>query len=176
MANVIRGKRASSIPELPGALLILFLFLAFPLADLATIALNASFLIGAVREAAHAAAQAKTFERPLSALDPSAKQIAAIQAARNERSFRAISITRVQTDIAITDIRTHAVTRRSTPLTQPADESKYMYAIEVTVTGHVNPLIKCSLPLLGRVPGLTEPIPLTPRAQEFAENTAGLNQ
>jgi hypothetical protein len=56
-----------------------------------------------------------------------------------------------------------------------ADTNTYIYDIQVELNGQVDPLIPF-ISMMGSVPGLTGPFPVTVRSQYSCEIPQGLNQ
>jgi hypothetical protein len=61
----------------------------------------------------------------------------------------------------------------SSPLSNVESKS-YLYQVEVTVTGRVEPLITLSNTLFGDVPGLTSALPVQATYKQFVEHPEGL--
>jgi Flp pilus assembly protein TadG len=174
--NLKRGTRStkgSYLIEAPIILFVMLIFIAFPMIDLASIAMRSTFLIASAREAARAAARAKTF----SAGDPespSAKAIATSTANTAITKFNGVAISSVKTYIVVTDLAASATNKQEGPLGDAADSTKNVYSIEVEVLGQIEPIIKYSGGALGAIPGLTAPMPLTVRSRDVCENLQGL--
>jgi hypothetical protein len=170
----------SYIVELPLALWILMVCVAFPLIMLATITLRTTFLDAVAKDAAHAAAKAYTFEAPGEDGKPSAIQLAETAAGETASKFSGITVTSIVTKIAIKDSSnpSSTVEVRTTKLGESdiIDTSKYVYSAQVEVSGEVQPLLTYNLPILGDVPGLTKPLTLTKVGLEMFENAQGLRQ
>lgn len=170
-----RSRRGALTAELPGTLWVLFFLLTFPLLNLATVTLRYTFLVAAARDAATAAAKAKSFSVDLTASDPSSVNIAPAQAAQTAQNFSGISLVGTQTNLVITNLVTQVTTKQSTRLTSPADTTTNLYGIEVVVTGDVQPFLPYS-PVLGNIPGLTGPMRVNVASTEMAENPQGLDE
>lgn len=171
-----RNCRGSVIAETPGALWLLFVLFLVPFIDLATVMLRYTFVVSASRDAAHAASKAKTFSANLSTTDLSARNAADTTGRQTAAAFSEITVSSVTTAIVSTDLSTQVVTRRSTPLTAPADTSLYLYEYETTVSGQINPLITFTVGPFPSIPGLSAPVAVAVTSREFVENPQGLNQ
>ena len=170
-----RSRRGALTAELPGTLWVLFFLLTFPLLNLATVTLRYTFLVATARDAATAAAKAKTFSVDLSGSEPSSVNVAPMQANETARKFTGISLVGVQTNLMITNLTTQATTKQATRLTAPADTTTNLYGIEVVVTGDVQPFLPYT-PVLGNIPGLTGPMRVNVASTEMAENPQGLDE
>lgn len=169
-----RKTSGSSMAEMPAALMIIFVGMFLPLFILASITLRTTLLSAAVKDAAHAAAKAKTFANGTPE-KPSAQEVAAEQAGATASRFGGITLDNVQTGIVTTRLGTKQVTRSTSPLVV-VDTSKNVYAVEVTVKGRIEPIIRCETGFLANVPGLTGPMPLNMVASEMTENPQGLTE
>lgn len=141
--------------------------------DLATIGLRASTLFSAAREAARVAGRSKTF------LVDGSDGLSAVNAAKQKATSMAgyyvqITPSNVRVSIIGSPIRGGATINQTTPLASSSTD--YVYQIEVSVTGNVEPLATLSPNLFGNVPGLTGPMTFTARSSEFAEYPTGLTQ
>lgn len=168
------NSRGNTLAETPAIIFVLVLGVFFPMVVLGSITLRATFLSVTAKDAAHAAAKAKTFQTG-EAEKPSAIDIANSVIAREGPKFSGISASSIKTSIVSTDVTSGSVTRSSAPLTN-VDTSRNVYAIEVAVNGKVEPIIRCETGFFGNVPGLTSPMPLTVVACEMSENPQGLNK
>ena len=171
-----RHKGAAFIAELPFALWILFFLFFLPLLDMATVCLRYCFVVAAVRDGVHAAAQSKTFLTNASPTSLSAINVAPAAVAATASGFSEITVNSVQTYILATNVASLQVSQYSQPLAQPADTTVSLYQIETIVKGQINPLITMSTGLLPGVPGLTASVPVTVAAREYCEYPQGLNQ
>lgn len=171
-----RRKIGSTLIDTPAALWLLFVLFLVPMIDLATVFLRYTFMVAASRDAAHAAAKAKTFRTDISTSERSAINMASSAATATASSFREIRVDRVVTQMVITDLSNQAVTRRTTPLTAPADTGINLYEIETTVVGQINPLVNFTAGAFPGIPGLSAPVPVSVTSREFFENPQGLNQ
>lgn len=174
-----RGRRAdaSSIAELPVAILILFLVLLLPLIDLATIAFRTSFIHSACHNAVHSAARARTFLQNGDKGELSAVNIAKRDAlATKENGLAGVNFTDRDITVVIVGNPTKVgkpPLRTDSPL-KAVETKDYIYQIEVQVSGTVEPLITLTPTLFGNVPGLTIPFPITATYRQFSEHPAGL--
>lgn len=172
-----RANSGYSIAEMPAAIWVLFICLLFPLLILVTTTIRASFLSACAKDAAHAAAKAKIFEnsngQPGDPPDAITTAVNQAQATAQALGGSAITIEPgdVKTEIVTSTLASPpTVTYSSQPL-QPGqlDVVNNVYAIQVTVTGNVQPLVTFPK-VLGDVPGLTGPIKMNAVAREMVEN------
>ena len=161
--------------DLPWTLCVLFVFLCFPLLTLGAVTIRYGFLLAASRDAAHMAAAARTFQTNSSTSDLSACNVASGQASLTAGKFTGVTVSNVSTNIVTIALSNNSVSKRTTPLTSPADTTNNIYGIEVSVTGTIAPLIAGN-PNFPRVPGLSGPMTVTISSQEICENPQGLNQ
>ena len=171
-----RKSYGSLIAEYAPALWLLLVMFMIPFLNLTTIVLRYTFLVSTSRDAAFAAARAKSFITDASTTQLSAVHLAQNQATTTAAAFTGITLTSVTTSILITRLTTGVVTRQTTVLTTPADTSNYLYQIETRVNGQVKPLITFSLPFFGTVPGLTGPMIVFVTSREYCEYPQGLTQ
>jgi len=165
--------------ELPVVLWLLLVCGVIPLMIMATITMRATLLNAAARDAAHAAAKASTFEQSEEG-HPSARQLAESTAHATASKFAGVTISQVKTSIMITDADNPSApsdirTIKLRP-TDVIDTSKYVYSVQVEVSGYVEPLIRFTLPVFGDVPGLTKPMEMKVSGVEMFENTEGLKE
>lgn len=173
-----RGGQGSSIAELPAALFLLILVLVLPLADLGTIALRSATVFSAARNAAHQAGRSKSFLKNGGSGELSAKNAALAWV--KETCKASLAGTEIEADdVRLSIIGTpltpeYPVLRTSEPLLESQPEH-YLYQIEVTVRGKVEPLVLLSSGLFGEVPGLTCPMVVSASFREYCEHPSGLN-
>lgn len=129
-----------------------------------------------ISNGASSAARAKTFESPSSDGKPPAKQIGPDTIRDTIKKFPGMRVTAVNVVILQTPTTSGFTTRSSTKLAQPADTSKFIYQIESQVRGEIDPLFLITPGLLGRIPGVSIPLPVSFVAREIAENPQGLNK
>ncbi len=176
MSLKTRRKKGALMAELPPVLWVLLIFITFPLLNLATTTMRYTILLAASRDAAAAASRAKSFTVPLNSTTPSASQIATTTANNKIVGFTGVTISNVQTVMAITNITTGVTTKRTTPLTTAADSGTNLYGIEVVVTGTLSPLITYRGAFFGSLPGFTAPMTVRIASTEMCEFTQGLTQ
>jgi len=175
-SKTCRNSQGSFIAEAPFAIWILLFLFTLPFLDLATVLLRYTFVVSATRDGAHAAAQSKTFFTNASSSSLSAINNAPAAVARTAALFNEIQVNSVQARILATNINTQQVSIYTIPLTQPADETTFLYEIETIVQGNINPLVNMNIGILPTIPGLTAPVPVTVSAREYCEYPQGLNQ
>jgi hypothetical protein len=155
-------------------LLVLFVFILFPLIAMATLAFGVSSIHNAARIAAVDAARAPTF---VSGGDQSAISVAKRLAASQATGGVSIS----EDDVVVTAQKVRlldaeqAEPQQITPLptSEEIDKSQYLYQVKVTVTGRVRPLVTVTN-IFGTVPGLTEPLTVTATSTATYEDPLGL--
>jgi hypothetical protein len=170
----IRRRTGSVLLEGPFALWILFIILFFPLVNLCTICIRSTFLWCATHDATIYAARAMSFQSSVNG-QPTAADLAELEAVRTANAFSGVHITNVLTEIVVTNNQTLAQTVQSTPLATPADTSDYSYQIQVAVSGNVDPFMPYVLSWFGTVPGLTKAYPVTFLDRQYCETPQGLN-
>lgn len=162
-----RKTTGSSSVEFP-LVLCVFLFAAcFPLADMAVLFLGAS----TVMESAHVASLRAAREADYHTAKTKATAVA------TSLANGATSI--APADVQVTYLRVPIDGATSTSFVPPLeqteiDKSKYIYQIQVTITGRVAPLITLSKDVLGDIQGLTAPLVITTSSAATFEDTNGL--
>lgn len=148
---------------------VFFLFVLLPLLDLACITLRSFALEGAARDAVHHAAKAKSFTSAAAASEQTARQFAS--------SFDGARISSIQTSIVVAAKDGSGVQRFTGKLPDSVlpDTDKSVFQIEVDVVGEVSPLITFT-DVLGKIPGLSVPIPFHTAAREVFESPALLSR
>lgn len=175
-----RNARGNSICESPCVLLVLFIFLAFPMINLGAIGLRTYLLIASGKEAAHRAAKSLTYQTPAQ-LPPGtvANNVPAVQVAeetvyRYLNNFTGVGISTVKAGIVTVNNTTGVKTG---PVYQPLPASNLygnIYYLDVEIEGQANPLVTYSGGLLGPIPGITSPVKISTHAREVFENPKGL--
>lgn len=171
-----RNRKGTTLLELPIAIWLIFVMLLMPMLSMATMGLRYAILNVVVANAAQAAARAKTFEAVSSDGKPPATQVAPDTMAREIGKFSGMSVQSVAVGIVQTPVNSGAPTRTTAKLAQPADTSRNIYQIETSVRGQIQPLFLITPALIGNVPGVSAPLPVTFVAREMAENPQGLNK
>lgn len=174
--HITRTSRGSYIADFGPALFILVVSVFFPLTNLVSLTTRTALINNAVQQTAAVAARCKTFDTSISTSELSSKATATSTFNSLTTQIGGFQPTSVQTSIIVTDIANGSSTVRTTRLSAPADTNVNVYAIRVTATGSVSPLISCSSSLFGNVPGLTGPFTITSTASSYSECTQGLNQ
>jgi hypothetical protein len=170
-----RTSNGSALLDFPIAIWLLLMMITIPLLDFATVALRATFVANAAKEAVHAAARAPSFTTNLSG-QLSATNTAFNQAKSCINGFGGLTFKTASTSIVITNTLSQSTTKQTTKLAGPADVGTFTYNLETRVTADVSPLITYNKQWFGKVPGLTTPFTLTAAAQEFCEYPQGLDQ
>jgi hypothetical protein len=166
--------------ELPVVLLVLFIFLAFPMLNLATSSVRAYFLRSAVLQAAHNAAKACTFATNVPAQEGEPPCAAAVSIANKTLddfagSFNGVSITDREISIVVQEISSGSESSSTSPLSS-VDPEKNLYYVEVSIDGEAMPLIPMTGTMVPQVPGLTSAMKLKLSGREIFEQTEGLTQ
>lgn len=178
MKGSIRLRRrsgGSAIAEAPVALWLAVLGLFMPLFCLATVTLRYTFMVTAAHEAAYQAAISKTFSTDVSTTDLCAINAADTTARNVATNFSGITVNTVSTRIIQSDSQTDSLQVYSTRLNNPADTTRYVYLLETTVTGLVQPLVSGHTGIFQNIPGLTGPMTVQVTSRKLAENPQGLN-
>lgn len=174
-----RSCKATSITEMPVVLFIFILGLLLPLIDLGFIAFRTSFIHTAASNAAHSAGRAQTFLTNGSKGELSAVNIAkrdALAVKDNGASGVNFSDQDISVVIIGTPIKAGKSPIRSTTPLQSIDTKDYLFQIEVSVAGQVDPLVTMSDTFFGAVPGLTRPMPVQATYKQFCEHPTGLSK
>ncbi|MBX9877813.1 MAG: hypothetical protein K2Y22_05090 [Candidatus Obscuribacterales bacterium] len=174
--NTSRKMRGSYIADFGPALFILVISVFFPLTNMVSMSLRTALVNNAVQQTAAAASRCKTFANSVGSTDLSSQALASSTFSSLASKIGGFSSTNVQTSIIITNIASGTSTVQTTKLAAPADTNVNVYAIRVTATGTVNPLVSCDAGKFGNIPGLTTPFTITSTASSYSECTQGLNQ
>jgi hypothetical protein len=170
-----RNQSGQSIAEVPAALYVLFVLLAFPMIDLAAVGLRYTFCTLAVDEAAGEAAMCKTFMVDSSKTDPSAQTAAQQTINRVLSKFNGLTKIDFKLRLVTTRIDNGMTTRQETPLAKPADTNTNVYVVEPELVADVQPLV--TMPFFNlNIPGITGPLRADVTARKYCENPQGLNQ
>lgn len=172
----LRRLSGTTMAEMPVALWLIIL-MCFPMLMLATTTLRYGFFWNACREAAQRASACQTFlvDTPQG---QSACTTADFWVNKAVGSFSGITVVGApNVYILQTNVATQTQTKNPnrTPLAVAADTNTYIYDIQVELNGQVDPLIPF-ISMMGSVPGLTGPFPVTVRSQYSCEIPQGLNQ
>ncbi|MBX9571194.1 MAG: hypothetical protein K2X77_20020 [Candidatus Obscuribacterales bacterium] len=171
----IQRRSGTAIAEAPVAIWFAILALFFPLLCLATITLRYAFMVTAAHEAAYQAAVSKTFSTDVSSTDLCAINSADATAKKVAGSFSGITVTNVTTRILQSDTTSNALQVHNQALNTPADTTRYVYLLETTIDGQVQPLILGHSAIFQDIPGLTGPMTVQVSSRKLAENPQGLN-
>ncbi|HEY9871621.1 MAG TPA: hypothetical protein V6D08_20865 [Candidatus Obscuribacterales bacterium] len=178
-----RKSRGAYMAELPVVLWLLLICVAFPLLILATVTVRISLLGAVAKDAAHAASKAETFESPGESGTTPALTLAKDTAASAASKLTGVTLVGTpETRIVVIDTsdpsKAPDVKSPNTKLQEsdPIDTTRYLYQIQVAVTGEIEPLIKFNLPVFGDIPGLTQPIKTTQVGIEYFEHPQGLKK
>ena len=170
-----RRNRGTSIIEVPVSIWMVFVMLLMPMLGLASITLRVALMNAVVQDAAHSASRGKTFDTATPG-KPSVKDLAKATVLETLKKFSGLSVNSIDSDILITNIENGDVTRSEEKLTTPADSSRFIYQVEVAVKGRIDPIFGTDASFFGRVPGLTEAMPIAYVARQMAETPQGLDK
>lgn len=170
-----RHRAGSAIAEAPVAIWFAILGLFMPLLCLATITLRYAFMVTAAHEAAYQAAVSKTFSTDISTTDLCAVNAADTTAKKVASNFSGITVNTVSTRIIRSDSQNDALQVYDSKLNNPADTTRYVYLLETTIDGLVQPLILGHTGIFQEIPGLTGPMHVQVTSRKLAENPQGLN-
>lgn len=189
-SSLNRNCRGSFIAENAGVTVALFLGFVFPFIDLATVGLRYSFLLRAVHDAAHIGAGASTFSSGSSSY--AVMDYAPIQVTKSLNNVPGVNLTGTpNVNIVTTAFTTNVVNVNTAnkPLPQgkipgsnPAanypsvDPTANNYAIQVSATANIDPLITVKVGFFPNVPGISGPYTCTVSSQEISENPSNLTQ
>lgn len=171
-----QGKReaiGSSMLEIPVGLMMVMVVLFIPLVSLASITLRSTIVSAVMRDAAHHAAKARTFLRPIQG-EQSATEAAQSALRSSLASFPGITLTNVDVDIIACAPTTQE--RFEEKLPAPADSTRFVYLLDVNATVQIAPLIQGDERLLGPIPGITVPMTVPVSASQISEHTEGLHE
>lgn len=171
VAKGTREPGGTAIAELPPVLIVLFLVLVFPLLDLTSACLRATFLYAAVNNATITAARARTFDRQIDG-KPSTTQVCRDNTQAAVSKFTGIRVLSQEPRILITKVATLEQSIVAGPLSKPADTGINTYQLLYTVEAEVDPLIKVPLP--ADIPGISSAITLRFSGKHYFENPQGL--
>jgi hypothetical protein len=168
-----RNRTGYSITELPLALLILFVFGAFPLMALSLTALRMAFVNLTCNEAVRAAAGTQTFSLAQTAAKTTVANLsqAFTGLVYNFQGGSNGSLTIYQTPLS----------PNGPPDPQPYNggpiqTSQYLYQYQLSMPTQIQPILQYSGGLFGNVPGWSAPIQMNVTASAYCENPQGLNQ
>lgn len=173
----VRSNKGTTIAESPMILMVLFIFLAFPLINLGAIGIRSYFIINSCKEAAHRASKSLTYE-----------QAAPVQLANNTPAITVAEQTvkrymNAFTGVKVQSVRSGIVTVNNTtgvktgPVYAPLSGGNMygnVYYLEVELQATAEPLLTYNGGLLGDIPGLTRPLTIQTHAREVFENPKGL--
>lgn len=173
-----RKRSGINLAEVGPVLMVIFFLFVFPLINLGTQAIRWGILLTAAREGAHAGATAYTYEVGSSGKPPAITQA---PAAVNEviskfNAKQGIVVNNIDCDILRTQISNGSVTRFENKLPAAADIGIYVYSVECTVSGTLQPLLPYTGPFMPTVAGMNAPLTMTVCGREFSEAPQGLNQ
>lgn len=184
-----RRRRGEVLPEMPIVLWVIFMFLFFPLLNLATSTVRAYFIRQNVLEAAHRGSKAMTYiaPTPASSDDPSGQPSARDMVVQCMADFTASGFGQGgcsysgPAELRIVRIQTATGNETTYPVDTPLgaadiDPAGSTYYLEVTANAQANPFLPYSGPVGNNIPGLTGPMPVQVTSREMFENVSGLSQ
>lgn len=163
-----RLSAGNALAEFPIAIGIFLLLMLLPLADLAVIYMGTNAVYSAARIATVQAAK----QSDKTTVQNVAQQTAG-SASTGAVSIKAqdVKVEYLQVPIAPDD---QGNTKPPEPAQSPADTTKYIYQIKITIVGSVSPLVSLSKDMFGSVPGLTVPLTVTATSVSQLENPVGV--
>jgi hypothetical protein len=177
--------RGTSMAEMPMALWLMVMCIAFPLIILVTMSIRYGLFWNAAREAVQKAAQCQTYQidPPATIGGSSSVNTAQQVTAQACASISGISlVSPAQVYIVQVPLATAGASGSSTSigpntkLTGPADCDNYIYQLQVILKGQIAPLVPLPVGVFGPIPGLTMPFPITVKAQQQVEDVQSLNE
>jgi hypothetical protein len=174
--------------EMPVAIWLMVMCIAFPLIVLVTLSIRFGLFWLAAREAVQKAAQCQTYlvDPPASIGGQSSVNTAQQVTMRACSSFGGITLASpaevyiIQMPVVVGEQGRPAATSTpigpNTKLTAPADSENNIYQIQVILKGQIAPLVSLPVAVLGPIPGLTTPFPVTVKAQQQVEDVQSLNE
>lgn len=184
-------KRGALAAEYVATLYVLFLFIFFPVLNLATCGMRSFFLWFATNQAVMLAVKAKTFNTQIEIppgsgnFFPGAYITARTRANQIKSAFPGIgwtaSATNPEVRIILSPIPGSGATStiqvvgngaNALGIGNAPDVTQYVPSLRVTIDGWVNPLVP--VPFFGNIPGLTGPMFLRMCSQAEFENPPGL--
>ncbi|HEY9787960.1 MAG TPA: hypothetical protein V6D17_21405 [Candidatus Obscuribacterales bacterium] len=173
-----RNSKGTAIAESPFVLLVLFIFLAFPMINLGAIGYRSYFLIASCKEAAHKASKSLTYQTKVPDVqlgnNNPAVEVAQETIRRYLNSFNGVKVNEIKTGIVVVE---NATGKKSGPFYTPisgADVYGNVYYLEVELDAEAVPMITYGGGLLGNIPGITSPVRIKTHAREVFENPKGL--
>jgi hypothetical protein len=157
------------IAEAPAVLMMLFMGFVFPLIGICVFGCRAAFMYYCVRDVCYQAATSISFSQAqINGNTEWTKDLVAwpgVTSAGNPTYL-----------ILITNPTTGTTTTSASSLTTVNTET-YIYFIQATATGNIQPLLGTGWTLLGaQIPGLNQPFQLQMTQQIYVENPNGLTQ
>ncbi len=171
-----RHKSGHSIAEFGPTLWFALIIVFFPMITYSTIGVRYILLMNAAKIAASQAAQCRSFQTDSSSTEKSAVNTANSLAASSINFFTGIHLQQVTTSIVICPYSSSTVTKRTTPLTSPANASFNAYDVEVLLLAQIDPLITNRSLASAGIPGLTKPMTVVAKSDVVFENPQGLTQ
>jgi len=176
----MRSCRGQALAETAGLLMVFFIFLTFPLMNLGAIGMRACFVVSSAKIGAERACKSLTYQVKANVPDGTlANNTPAVTVAKNEvtrylGSFSGAKLVSIKTGIV--DINNVTGEKKGpffTPLTTLPQEN-HTYYVDVQVNAETEPLLSYKGGMLGDIPGLTAPFPLSMHGQRVFENPKGL--
>ncbi|CAN5698735.1 hypothetical protein BH10CYA1_BH10CYA1_05170 [soil metagenome] len=173
--------RKGNMSELPIALLMLMILLAFPLINLLGLVTGTSIACLIAHQAASRAASHQTYDSALTAMENEASNLINTGFANfaHMNPIRGYSGTGADLYVVASNYRTGG-TKTFGPneaVQDVIDPSSWLYECNVRVKYEIGPVISmASAPFIGEIPGLGKPVVITFEASRSAEYPTGLNK
>lgn len=170
-----------SLNEVPFALLLLIILMAFPLIDLLGVVTGAAISCLIAHQAATRAASHQRYDGALSAMQGEANNLLQTGFANFARMtpVNGFSGTGADLYILVTNYRNSGTQSYgpNTPVQNAIDPSTCLYECNVRTKYEVGPTISMAgTPILGSIPGLGKPVTISFEASRAAEYPMGLNK
>jgi hypothetical protein len=176
----MRSCRGQALAETAGLLAVFFIFLTFPLMNLGAIGMRAFFVVNSAKVGAERACKSLTYRAKADIPDGTlANNTPAETVARNEvqrylNSFSGAKLVSVKTGIVDINNITGEKTGPFYTTLSSLPQENHSYYIDVQVNAETDPLLSYKGGMLGDIPGLTRPFPLSMHGQRVFENPKGL--
>ncbi len=177
----IKRSQNGNLSELPIALFVLFILLAFPLLNLLGLATGASIACLVAHQAAARASTHQRYDTALQAMNTEATSLLGSGFASFARMTPVNGYLGSGADLYVlaTDYRGGGTQSYgpNQPVQSAIDPSTYLYECNVRVKYQIGPTISMAgAPFIGDVPGLGKPAVITFEANRAAEYPVGLNK
>lgn len=169
----------AAMSEFPLVLFVLFLVILFPLINLLGVAMGAVSAYLITTQAASAASSSNTFAEALTNATQAAQTMSSTGIAQFAKlkpiggaSNSGITLYVEAIDAGASQVKIYGP---NTPVTPPINPTSTIYEYEAVGTFNVGPFMAMSgMPVLGTVPGIGVPAPMTFRSKRAVEHAEGL--